>query len=130
MASVNITHGGIELVVRGSNIGKRVKENILRRVFRISEIDNPERRGIAVYAAVYLSHVESGDIGIYIPTEDDDISVVNKFIDEFKELDAALLDAIDNGIEQTRVVTNSPDLLPPGELPDAKKKTQKSGKSE
>lgn len=129
MTTVTKTYNGNELVIQGKTIGQRAKENRLRRALRLDSIKDADRQEIALYAALYLSYVKEGDIGINIPTEHDTLDTVNTFIDEWMSLDGELLDIIDDGIRQTRIVTNGPDLLPPNELSDAKKKTQKSSKS-
>ena len=126
MPNVTITHDERELVIQGDTIGKRVKENFLRRALRVKEHTDPLYRDTALYAVIYLSYVQSGDIGLAVPTEDDDMATVTAFLDAFMRMDDSLLNAIDDAIVRTRVVTNDPDLLPPGEVDKSKKKTPKS----
>jgi len=126
---IKITHNDSELTIQGDTIAKRVKENRLRRVLQVAMLEDDDLRETALYAVIYLSHVKDGDIGLTLPSEGDSLDVVVTFLEAFGQLDSSLLEAIDEGVKQTRHITNDVELLPPDELDEDTLKKKQSAKS-
>lgn len=117
------THEGVTITVQRPNGFTRQKKWKLSRL--AMDIQDEIVRDFALEVSYHLANTISveGDLGFPVPNGNVTTESLEAFARGLGEADETLLLRWDNAIAFARIATNDPDLLPPSEIDDAKKKT-------
>lgn len=127
MNTASFEYNGAKVTVRKPNGFSRVKVWQLRQELAQNNAPLYELGALFCYYLANTIAVE-GSLGFPVPIESPTPAELEAFIMGLGEEDERLVSLWDEAIEQVKVATNDPDLLPPDELPE-KKETPKKSKS-
>ena len=128
MPNHSFAWNGATITVRARTGRVEVYKGHLRRIAGAYDDDVSELRASELITAMhYLAYVESvtGDLSFPVPNGEPTRKDLHAFTDALLDSPATLLDAWDKTIAEANKGGNEPDLLPPDEVPDTKKKTRK-----